>query len=124
MTEVKITAEGREQLIRLKRHTGIQNWNTLGRWALCASLREPASPGAHDVGGETHLSIEWEVFGGHYAELYWALVRERCRRDGLSTDDATVGQQLRLHLHRGISYLAGDKSLRSASDLITRAVEA
>lgn len=121
---VRISSDGREKLIRLKRYTGIQHWNTLGRWALCASLRERSMPNQDYGRGENAIEIAWKVFGGSHADLFWAALQERCRRDGLPTDDATVAAQLRLHLHRGIAYLAGDPELRSVRDLIVRAVDA
>ena len=62
--------------------------------------------------------MSWKVFGGRYADLYIALVKERCVRDGLGTDPDTVAQQFRLHLHRGISYLFGNKGLRKIDDLV------
>ena len=52
----------------------------------------------------------------------WALLKERCLSDGLGTGPDTLAQQFRLHLHRGISYLAGNKKLRKIDDLISIAV--
>lgn len=52
------------------------------------------------------------------AELCRPLVKERCERDGLGCDDEVVARQFRLHLHRGISYLATPGSVRSIADLI------
>jgi DNA sulfur modification protein DndE len=39
-------------------------------------------------------------------------------RQGLDTLPETMKRQLRLHLHRGISYLATPNKIRSISDLI------
>ena len=64
----------------------------------------------------------WKVFGGRYADVYLALLKERCVRDGFGTDADTLSQQLRLHMHRGISYLAANKSLKKIDDLISLAV--
>ena len=44
-------------------------------------------------------------------------------RDGLPTDDKTLNRQFRLHLHRGISYLATPGAVRSIADLIQLACE-
>ena len=65
--------------------------------------------------------MTWRVFGGRYADLYLAMLKERCRLDGLGIDDATLSQQFRLHLHRGIAYLAGNKKLRGIEDLVSMA---
>jgi DNA sulfur modification protein DndE len=41
---IRLSKQAREQLIRLKRHTGIEHWNVLCRWAFCRSLAEPSVP--------------------------------------------------------------------------------
>ncbi len=118
---VKVSQQAREQLIRLKRHTGIEHWNVLCRWALCVSLAEPTVPPPVKVAADSNVEMSWKVFGGRHAEIYTALVRRRCFRDGLGSDDETVAAQFRLHLHRGIGYLATDRSIRSIADLVSRA---
>ena len=62
--------------------------------------------------------MSWKVFGGRYADLYVALLKERCLEDGLGTNPDVLAQQFRLHLHRGIAYLAGNKKLRRIDDLV------
>lgn len=121
---VRVSAQAREQLSRLKRHTGIENWNVLCRWALCVSLAEPSTPPPMRIVADSNVEIPWRVFGGRHADVYAALVRQRCVRDGLGADDATAAEQLKLHLHRGIAYLAGDRKLRSVADLVARAANA
>ncbi|MFN9858354.1 MAG: DndE family protein, partial [Pseudanabaena sp.] len=37
---------------------------------------------------------------------------------GLSIDKETLATQFRLHLHRGIGYLAGDPNIKKLEDLI------
>lgn len=119
---VRVSQKARDQLITLKRRTGIPNWNTLCRWAFCVSLAEPHSPPAHPIATDSSVEMTWRVFAGPYSELYWALLKHRCRRDGLGTDGETLAQQFKLHLHRGIGYLAGDQSLRRVSHLLLRAI--
>jgi DNA sulfur modification protein DndE len=58
------------------------------------------------------------VFGGDAHEIYLAVLKERCERDGLGTSDDVLARQLRLHLHRGIGYLAAPQTIRSISDLL------
>ncbi|MBF0095613.1 MAG: DNA sulfur modification protein DndE, partial [Alphaproteobacteria bacterium] len=99
---VKLSHQAREQLIRLKRHTGIEHWNVLCRWALCVSLAEPTVPPPVKIAADSNVEMSWRVFGGRYAELFTALVRQRCLKDGLDVDEETVATQFRLHLHRGI----------------------
>lgn len=115
---IRLSQQAKDQLIKLKRVTGIEHWNVLCRWALCLSLAEQSVPPASKIPADSNVEMSWKVFGGRYADLYLALVKERCVRDGLGTDPDMVAQQFRLHLHRGISYLAGNKALRKIDDLV------
>ncbi len=119
---VKLSQQAREQLIRLKRHTGIEHWNVLCRWGLCISLAEPTVPPPIKIAADSNVEMSWKVFGGRHAELFTALIRARCIRDGLGHDDEAVAQQFRLHLHRGIGYLATDRGIRSIAEFATKAV--
>ena len=119
---IRVSQKARDQLIQLKRHTGIPNWNTLCRWAFCVSLAEPHSPPTHPITTDSSVEMTWKVFGGSHAELYWALLKQRCRRDGLETDTETLAHQFKLHLHRGIGYLVGDRELRSVASLTGRTI--
>lgn len=119
---IRVSAQAREQLIRLKRHTGIEHWNVLCRWALCRSFTErtPPAPARHPA--DSNVEMSWRTFAGQHGDLYMALLRERCLADGLDDDDETVSHQFRLHLHRGIAYLASDRSVRTIEGL-TRLTE-
>lgn len=120
--QVRLSNQARDQLIRLKTRTGIQNWNVLCRWALCVSLREPTPPSPIDMPADSNVEMSWHTFGGEQHELYLALVIERCQRDGLGTDADVVARQFRLHLHRGISYLATPGAVKGIADLVKLAV--
>jgi DNA sulfur modification protein DndE len=61
--------------------------------------------------------MEWQTFGGDAQELYLALLKERCVLDGMGTSDDVLARQFRLHLHRGIGYLATPHAINSISDL-------
>lgn len=115
---IRLSQKAKDQLIKLKRVTGIEHWNVLCRWALCMSLAEQSVPPQSKIPADSNVEMSWKVFGGRYADLYMALLKERCVRDGLGTDSETVAQQFRLHLHRGISYLAGNKELRRIDNLV------
>lgn len=121
---VRLSQRAKEQLTRVKRDTGIKNWNVLSRWALCLSLAEPSRPPAAKIAADSSVEMTWKVFGGADAEVYHAMVLQRCVDDGLGTDPEIVGQQFRLHLHRGIGYLFGDPRLKSLEGLLTTAIEA
>lgn len=120
----RLSNQAKEQLIRLKTRTGIQNWNVLCRWAFCLSLHEGTPPTPIDYPADSNVELTWQTFGGDFHELYLALLKERCESDGLdASDESTLTQQFRLHLHRGISQLATPNRIRNIHDLVGLAVE-
>ena len=119
---VRINLEGKERLSRLKKYTGLQNWNVLCRWALCRSLSDPTVRPLIDHKGETGVEMTWKVFGGEHQEIYIALIKQRCRKDGFTVNDTTVAEQFWLHLHRGLSYLAAEKKVKEVFDSGRRSV--
>lgn len=116
---IRLSQTAKDQLITLKRRTNITQWNVLCRWALCRSLAEPAPPPNAKLVADSNVEMNWRTFAGAHGDLLWAIVRQRCHADGLPLDDDTLAQQFRLHLHRGIGYLAGDRNLRTIADLVT-----
>ncbi len=119
---VRLSQRGKEQLTRSKRDTGIKNWNVLSRWALCLSLAEPSPPAPAKIPADSSVEMTWKVFAGADADLYHALLIQRCVNDGYEPDADTVAEQFRLHLHRGIGYLFGDPSLKSLTGMLARAL--
>ena len=102
---IRLTEQAKNKLIKVKRKTKIENWNVLCRWALCLSLADPNPVRFTDLKYNSSVEMTWKVFGGEYAEIYEALIRERCHMDGGNGTDENLIQIFRLHLHRGISYL-------------------
>ena len=119
---IKLSQQAKDQLVKLKRVTGIAQWNVLCRWGFCMSLSEPGVPPGVRIPADSNVEMTWRVFGGRHADIYAALLKVRIAQDGLPVDADTVAQQFRLHLHRGISYLAGDRSLKRLDDLIALAL--
>jgi len=117
--QIRLSTHAKEQLIRLKTRTGISQWNILCRWAFCLSLSEQTPPTPIEIPADSNVEMTWTVFGGEWHELYLALLKERCVRDGLGTSAETLNRQLRLHLHRGIGYLATPNKIRSVGDLVS-----
>jgi DNA sulfur modification protein DndE len=121
---IKLSQQAKDQLIKLKRVTGIKNWNVLCRWAFCTSLAEPTKPTVTKIPADSSVEMTWKVFAGDHGDLYAALLYERCIVDGLPTDAESLALQLRLHLHRGISYLFADKKINSIVGLLQRSLPA
>jgi DNA sulfur modification protein DndE len=122
LKQIRLSAQAKEQLIRLKTRTGIGQWNVLCRWAFCLSLRQPTPPTLIEVPADSNVEMTWQVFGGDCQELYLALLKERCEKDGLGSAEEILARQFRLHLHRGISYLATPQLVRSTADLVRLAL--
>ncbi len=116
--QIRLSSQGKDQLIRLKTRTGINQWNILCRWAFCLSLREATPPSPIDVPADSNVEMSWPVFAGEHHELYLALLKERCFQDGVSISDKELSRQFRLHLHRGIGYLASPHAIRSIADIV------
>ncbi|MBK8078523.1 MAG: DNA sulfur modification protein DndE [Kineosporiaceae bacterium] len=108
LEHIRLSQTARDQLITLKRRTGIPHWNVLCRWALCRSLAEAAPPPVLKLTLDSNVEMTWRVFAGEHGDTLWALMRYRCHVDGLPLDEETLAQQFRLHLHRGVGYLVGD----------------
>ena len=120
---IRLSTQAKDQLIRLKTRTGITQWNILCRWAFCLSLRQPTPPTPVDIPSDSNVEMSWQVFGGEWQEIYLALLKEHCLQDGAELTEESLGKQSRLHLHRGIGYLAAQKTIRSINDLVRLTVE-
>ncbi|MEO0970384.1 MAG: DNA sulfur modification protein DndE [Cyanobacteria bacterium J06639_18] len=120
---IRLSQTAKEQLIKLKRLTKIEQWNILCRWALCRSLAEPTPPSPISVPQDSNVEMTWRVFGGEISDMLLLALKQRCYNDGLTIDKETLVTQLRLHLHRGISYLSGDPNIKKIEDLIELATK-
>ena len=120
---IHLSQQAKDQLVRLKRVTGLTTWNALCRWALCVSLNEVSVPPRKKIPAESNVEMSWRVFAGNDGDLYLALLRERCLRDGLPPDGDTIAEQFRLHLHRGIAYLAANKRITGIDGLVALVLE-
>jgi DNA sulfur modification protein DndE len=118
---IRLSKQARDQLIKLKRRTGIKNWNVLCRWAFAVSMAEPTTPAVTKIPADSTVEMTWKVFGGTYADVYWALLMRRCQNDGIELTEENLHQQFRIHLHRGIAYLAADRAITNVSNLVAKA---
>jgi DNA sulfur modification protein DndE len=116
---VRLSQPARDRLVRLKRTTGITQWNVLCRWALALSLKDPSTPLVKDVVTDSNVEMTWKTFAGHHGDIYLALLKQRCITDGIPLTEENVAQTLTVHLHRGIGYLGGHRELTTIEGLIS-----
>lgn len=121
--QIKIPTQSKDRLSRLKGRTGIQNWNVLCRWAVCFSLSEETIPSDFELPADSNVEMSWLTFAGENHEIYDALIRVWCIQNALPTDADTLSKYFKLHLNRGISYLAATGVIKSIDDLVALAVK-
>ena len=120
LENVRLSSDAKNRLISLKRKTGISQWNILCRWAFLLSLSEKNRPPQTDIVADSNVEMSWRTFtGSGNEELFIALIKMRCLHDNLPIDDVTLAQQFKLHLHRGIGYLATSEKIKNLPDLLS-----
>ena len=115
---VRISARGREILIKLKRYTGIAQWNTLCRVAYCYSLAIATEPTQSPEKGDVALEIEWPTFAGPIKTELAALTVTRATSAAVAEQD--IARYVRSHLERGLSAI---QNVRSVSEVAAMMVK-
>ena len=118
---VKVSDKARQQLINIKKRTGIQNWNVICRWAFTTSIAEDSKVLDENIIANSPVEMTWKTFSGGHEKLYMALLITKAKKDNWSTDNEAINTYFKLHLHRGISYLNG-KNAESLQKLISRII--
>lgn len=123
MERIKLNAAARNQLVTLKRRTGIEHNNAICRHALCLSLANPSVPPAESFSFNGGIEIDWRVLTGGQEALYHNLLAVRLVSEGRRVSDEAIRQTFILHVHRGLSYLVSrrdsDLLIEMAKSLIT-----
>lgn len=114
MERIKLNAAARNQLVTLKRRTGIEHNNAICRHALCLSLANPSIPPAESFSFNGGIEIDWRTLTGGQDALYHNLLASRLLSEGRRVNDESIRQTFVLHVHRGLSYLVS----RRDSDLL------
>ncbi|HCM3284545.1 TPA: DNA sulfur modification protein DndE, partial [Salmonella enterica subsp. enterica serovar Newport] len=94
---IRLSEKQKQQLITLKRKTGIENWNVLCRWALCISLAEPTIPPKENIPSDSNVEMTWRTFAGSEYRVYESIVLFRSKKDMMDYDIITF---LKLHISR------------------------
>lgn len=113
---VRISTRGREILIKLKRYTGIGQWNTLCRIAYCYSIAIATEPTQTPEKGDIALEIEWQTFAGPIKTELAALTVARATTAAVAEQD--IARYVRSHLERGLSAIQNARSVEEVVALI------
>jgi DNA sulfur modification protein DndE len=115
---VRISTRGREILIKLKRYTGIGQWNTLCRISYCYSIAITTEPTQSPEKGDIALEIEWPTFAGPLKAELAALTVARARAAAVTEQD--IARYVRSHLERGLSAIQNVRSVAEMVELISK----
>jgi DNA sulfur modification protein DndE len=116
---LRLGKQSRDNLIKIKRITGIEHWNIICRWALFVSLREPTSPALPPESSEGGVEISWKVFAGDISDVISTVLRLRLHHDKGANEEEKAGA-LRAHVTRGLGYLASGTDTKNISTFIAR----
>lgn len=101
---VRVSAKGRETLIKIKKNTGLEHWNEVCRIALCLSLSDPTTPQKPEKIGDKSIEMEWKTFAGQFQEEFACLVMSRSTKDGVDfSKKEALAEYIRAHIERGIT---------------------
>lgn len=114
---IRVSQKGKEALQRLKNRTGIENWNVLCRWAICASLAMDTPPKPWTPQEESNIEMDWKTFAGEQSAVLSALIYHSAEKHNESITDAQ-GAFFRSHLERGINTI---QNIRKINDLLNLA---
>lgn len=115
---IRLSKQARDQLMALKRHTGVSTLNILCRWAYAVSISDPSPPPLARQVSEGGFDITWGVFAGEHAVVIEKTLLLRAYHDKTGSDSSCFIPLLRAHIQRGLSYLSADKKIRSIADLV------
>ena len=120
---LRLNVKAREKLIRLKRHTGINHWNTLCRWAFCLSLNDRRLPPEIDREKTVAVEMSWRIFAGDLDITLSALFATWKQQTPLASE-IDNGELVRRHVQRGLGILESQRiskieELLQLSDIIS-----
>jgi len=119
---IRLDADTKTRLSTLKKRTGIENWNTLCRWAFCLSISDPATVRGLQERQLGAIEMTWKTFAGDDDELYRLLLIRRSEADLGTADRDSLAKTIRQHIARGTARLVANRSLKSTKDLVELAL--
>ena len=116
---VRVSARGREALIKIKKNTGIEHWNEMCRLAFCLSLADSTIPQKTEKTGDRSIDMEWKKFAGQFQEEFAYLIILRAKKDGVDfSKKEPLAEYLRAHIERGIANIQNVKKITSFYEIL------
>ena len=114
LNSLRVCQEVSHRLSLLKGRTGLTP-NILCRLGFTLSLNDPTIPNPADYPADSDRIIDRHVLTGPWDKLFIALIKERCKQDGLPLTDENLGEQFKAHINRGVLLLY--KRVKTLNDL-------
>ena len=102
---IRLTANERDLLVRIKKYTGIPGYNVICRWCLLAGLRERIAP-VENTEKRDALEIRWDTFAGGYSDVLIAVVVNSYHRFRGAGGKATLSSFISTALASGLKQAA------------------
>lgn len=99
---IRLSEKQKQHLINLKRRTGIENWNVLCRWALCASLSDATIPPKENIPSDSNVEMTWRTLAGSEHKIYEAILLFRYKEDKVQDP---INDFIKKHISRGLNIL-------------------
>lgn len=116
---LRLDSRCKQQLVTLKRRTGIVNWNVLCRWALCLSLSSEGKPTTYKSRSPgSGIEIAIHTLFGRDEKLYLAVLKRDALMRGIGIERAILRQHLHDHIARGLGYLSAQSGVADISALV------
>ncbi|MCB0164395.1 MAG: DNA sulfur modification protein DndE [Anaerolineae bacterium] len=114
LNSLRVCQEASHRLSLLKGRTGLTP-NILCRLGFSMSLNDPTIPNPADYPPDSDRIIDRHVLTGPWDKMFVALIKERCKQDGLPVTDDALAEQFKAHVNRGVLLLY--KRVKSLNDL-------
>jgi DNA sulfur modification protein DndE len=109
---VTLNQNSKDRMSTIKRYTGIENWNTICRWAFCISMADKTTLPEIDRKGDIGVEMSWKIFAGDLGDVFLAMLQKRCIDDNIEISSKNLNQQLWLHLNRGVGHIFANKQFK------------
>lgn len=117
---IRMNEKTKRLLINIKRRTGIDNWNTICRWAFCISIRNADAIIENLIESKSNVEMTWKTFAGSNDRLYFALLKNDHATRIMDGEKITLSDLLICHIQRGVSIINSESGNSTASVLLGR----